>query len=86
MITAVSSAGIPWATSTTLLGILFCFQGAADGAVNTGKYLYCMSDLANLKIDFTRMHSSMMRTVRCSGRLGKGGSALRGCLPVGLSA
>ena len=41
----------------------------------------------------TRMHSSRMRTVRCSGRLGGGGNCLSkkgvflgGCLPVGVSA
>ena len=43
-----------------------------------------------LKILYTRMHSSRMRTVRCSNRLlgvsvrgGVGGSARRGCLPRG---
>ena len=32
------------------------------------------------------MHSSRMRTVRCSGRLGGGGCLPGGCLPRGLSA
>ena len=31
----------------------------------------------------TRMHSSRMRTVRCSGHVGERGVYLRGCLPGG---
>ena len=42
--------------------------------------------MRNLKYKITRLHSSSMRTVRCSGRLLMGGGVCllpRGCLPRG---
>ena len=36
LVTALSTAAIPWASSSALIGIIFCFQGAADGTVNIG--------------------------------------------------
>ena len=60
--------------------------------INNKKYYHC-SLFRNLCV--TRMHSSRMRTVRCSGHLGGGGFLPMGCLggvclggicPVGLFA
>ena len=40
-------------------------------------------ETANERIAQTRMHSSRMRTIRCSGRLPGRGCLPRGCLPKG---
>ena len=38
LVAALSTAAIPWVSSALLIGIIFSFQGAVDGTVNTGKF------------------------------------------------